>query len=80
MVVGTPAISGRSKKRLLDLGGDSLKAMMVLTRLKRKFDIDINIQMVFNTATVMDLSITVESLLLESQGSAYRFSFRDSSA
>jgi hypothetical protein len=53
--------------------------MMVLTRLKRKFDIDINILMIFNTATIMDLSTTVVSLLLESEGSAYRFSFRDSS-
>lgn len=52
---------------------------MIITRLKRKFDIDINIQMVFNATTVMDLSTTVESLLLESEDSAYRFSFRDSS-
>ena len=52
---------------------------MVLTRLKRQFDIDINIQMVFNAARVMDLSTTVESLLLEFEDSAYRSSFRDSS-
>ncbi|MCZ6672708.1 MAG: non-ribosomal peptide synthetase [Verrucomicrobia bacterium] len=47
----------------MDVGGDSLKAMMILARVNHKFDVNLTIRMLFDAGTILLVTDLVESLI-----------------
>ncbi|MDM1553026.1 amino acid adenylation domain-containing protein [Chryseobacterium indologenes] len=57
-VLGLKAIS--TKDNFFELGGHSIKAMKILSKINKEFDLDITIKSVFNFPTIQDLAIFLE--------------------
>ena len=51
----------------LELGGDSLLATQVVSRMRDAFDVEIPLQTIFRSPTVADLSLAVVEALLGSE-------------
>jgi acyl carrier protein len=70
-VLGVPRV-GRDTN-LFDLGGNSLQAMRILSRINKAFGIRLNIRSLYGTATVSTIAVTIDSVVAQRPtGSANR--------
>ncbi len=49
----------------LQLGGNSLQAFQIATRIRKTWDIDLSIVQLFNTSTIRELEQVVEAMLAQ---------------
>jgi len=63
----------------LDIGGDSLKAMMVFARIKQKFNVSLAYRMLFDAGTILQIAETIEKLSADPLAIGQTPSSRDTS-